>query len=129
MEQGYIYLNNDIFPTLFASSQEEQERGLMYMEPPTPVMSFIYERPQINRFWMKATKAPLDIVFCCNGKVIEICYGEPHSTKIIGTKISDLVIELPYGTTNSIGLKLGDNAGLVKSSSKEIYKNVTTKRG
>lgn len=115
MKNGYIYIGANIFQTLFAVSMEEQSRGLMYIDPPVPTMSFIYQMPQVNKFWMSNTKAPLDIIFCHNGKVSEICYGEPFSTKIIGSDhFSDLVIELPYGTVEKCGIKLGEYAGLIK---------------
>ena len=129
MEQGYIHLHNDIFPTLLAISEEEQAQGLMHQEWPPPVMSFVYAAPKINRFWMKNTPSPLDIIFCHQGKVAEICYGEPHSTAIIGSKISDLVIELPYGTTDSIGLKVGHEVGLVKPTLDDLRKIFATKYG
>jgi uncharacterized membrane protein (UPF0127 family) len=115
MLQGYLYIKDYIFSTLLAISDEEKENGLMFIEPPTPVMSFIYRIPQINKFWMKNTPAPLDIVFCLNGKIDKICNGTPYSTEIItNNNLSDLVIELPEGTCKKMGFKEGDPAGLVK---------------
>lgn len=127
MEQGFIYIHNNIFPTLLAISAEEQAQGLMHQEWPPPVMSFVYDSPRVNRFWMKNTPSPLDIVFCHNGKVSEICYGEPHSTKVIGTQMSDLVIELPHGTVDSIELKVGQPVGLVKPTIDELRKIIAEK--
>lgn len=92
-------------------------------------MAFVYSAPQTNRFWMKNTPSPLDIVFCQNGKVAEICFGEPHSTEIIGTKVSDLVIELPYGTIDSIGLKVGQSAGLIRPTPDDLRKIFAKKCG
>jgi len=123
MENGYIYLNNNIFPTLLAISAEEQQRGLMGRQWPPPIMSFIYSEPQINKFWMNGTISPLDIIFCHNNRVSEICYGEPYSTRIIGSNLfSDLVIELPYGTAETSKIKVGHEAGLVKPTPKELHK-------
>lgn len=128
MEQGYIYIHNTIFPSLFALSSEEQERGLMFQEWPPPVMAFLYEAPRINKFWMKNTPSPLDIVFCHKGKVSEICCGEPHSTSVIGSNLlSDLVIELPYGTAEQSQIKVGHSAGLVKPTSKDLHQIIATK--
>lgn len=77
-------------------------------------MSFLYKRPKINKFWMHNTSSPLDIIFCCNGKVIDICYGEPFSTKVLGPdRDSDLVIELPAGLALASDIKIGQLAGLV----------------
>lgn len=127
MEQGYIYINNNIFPTLLAISAEEQAKGLMHQEWPPPVMSFVYDSPRVNRFWMKNTPSPLDIVFCHNGKVAEICYGEPHSTSVIGSQLSDLVIELPHGTVDSVEIKVGQAVGLVAPTLPQLKKIIAEK--
>lgn len=119
MKSGIIYIADNLFETILASSFEEQQRGLMYLDPPVPVMSFLYPNSQINKFWMKNTKAPLDIVFSNNGIITQICKGEPYSTAVIGDdKLSDLIVELPYGTVFKLGIKLGNKLGLVKSSIK-----------
>ena len=129
MEQGFIYITNNIFPTLLAISAEEQERGLMHEEWPPPIMSFIYERPQINKFWMKNTQSPLDIVFCHNNKITQICYGEPNSTRMLGDdKYSDLVIEFPHGTVITTGIKLGHSVGIVKPTVPELQKIIAEKK-
>jgi len=116
MKNTYVFINNNIFPSLLAESAQEQEQGLMFIEPPAPIMTFAYNTPRVNKFWMKNTKAPLDIIFCCNGKVIDICYGEPFSTKILGPdKSSDLVIEVPSGTAAIADIKIGHLAGLISN--------------
>lgn len=129
MEQGYIYIHNNIFPTLLAISSDEQSKGLMYEEWPPPVMSFVYAGPQVNKFWMKNTPSPLDIVFCHNGKVSQICQGEPNSTRIVGADTySDLVIEFPLGTVNKSGIKIGQSVGLVKPTTAELKKIISANR-
>jgi len=100
----------------------------MHQEWPPPVMSFIYDSPRINKFWMANTPSPLDIVFCHRGKVSEICYGEPHSTSVIGSNLlSDLVIELPHGTAHSSNIKIGHPVGLVKPTPDELRKIIAEK--
>jgi len=128
MESGYIYIHNNVFPTLLAISAEEQQRGLMFEEWPPPVMSFIYAEPRVNKFWMKNTPSPLDIVFCCEGKVSQLCYGEPHSTTMIGdNQFSDLIIELPHGTVDSSEIKIGQSVGLVRPTPTELRKILAEK--
>jgi uncharacterized membrane protein (UPF0127 family) len=112
MKQGFIAVGELIFPTLLASSEEEQQRGLMEVPFPPPVMTFVYPAPSPNRFWMHRTPSPLDIVFCCQGKVQEIVQGEPFSTKALGSKNSDLVIEFPQGVCYGAGIKVGDKVSL-----------------
>lgn len=110
-----IKLGNNSFDTLLAITSEEQEKGLMYVEYPPPVMTFVYSSPRINRFWMKNTPSPLDVVFCLDGKISQICYGEPYSTEVIGKfEYSDLVVELPFGTCKKLGISVGDQVELKK---------------
>lgn len=128
MEEGYIHIANNIFPTLLAISEDEQTKGLMFEAWPPPIMSFVYAMPKVNVFWMKNTPSPLDIVFCCNGKVSQICKGEPHSTSLIGDYThSDLVVEFPYGTIACSGIKLGHSVGLIKPSPAELKKIIAEK--
>lgn len=123
MKQGYVYIYNNIFHTLLALSEKEQEVGLMNIDPPVPNMTFIYAHPKINKFWMKNTKAPLDIIFSYKGEVSQICKGEPYSTSIIGdNKYSDLIIEVPYGTVSLSNIKLGHKIGLIEPSEMELKK-------
>lgn len=119
MKKGYVYISENIFETLLAISSNEQERGLMGVSWPPPIMSFVYDKPKINKFWMHNTPSPLDIVFCKNGKINQIHKGEPYSTKIIGDDIlSDLIIELPYGTCSALNIKVDDFANLLNSTKK-----------
>lgn len=128
MNKGYIYIDNNIFPTLLAVSEEEQQRGLMEQSWPPPVMTFVYSSPRVNKFWMKNTPSPLDIIFCSKGKVSQICLGEPYSTSVIGdNKFSDLVVELPYGTVITSGIKLGHQVGVVTPTSDELKKIIVEK--
>lgn len=117
VSENKLLIGNYVVPTLLAISAEEQERGLMNREWPPPVMSFIYSSPRVNRFWMKNTPSPLDIVFALNGKIMSICKGEPNSTALIGGyNFSDLVVEFPYGTCTKLGIKIGDEIKLINSS-------------
>lgn len=129
MEQGYVYIHDTVFPTLLAISSDEQQQGLMHQEWPPPVMAFVYDSPRVNRFWMKNTPSPLDIVFCHNGKVAEICYGEPNTTTAVGSRLSDLVIELPHGTVDSLGIKVGQAVGLFQPTLEQLKKTIIEKSG
>ena len=77
---------------------------------------------------MQGTPSPLDIIFCHNNKVSEICYGEPHSTRMVGSNLfSDLVIELPHGTAETNKIKVGHEAGLVRPTHEELRKILANK--
>jgi uncharacterized membrane protein (UPF0127 family) len=128
MNEGYIYIANNIFPTLLAISEDEQQHGLMGQAWPPPIMTFVYASPRVNKFWMKNTPSPLDIIFCHRGEVSQICIGEPYSTAMIGdNKYSDLVIEFPHGTAQSSGIKLGYHVGVVKPTPEELKKIIAEK--
>lgn len=128
MEEGYIYIHNNVYPTLLAISEDEQSNGLMNQPWPPPIMSFVYGSPRINKFWMKNTPSPLDIVFCLDGQVKQICQGEPYSTSAIGSNnFSDLVIEFPSGTVESSGIRIGHKVGLVKPSKEELKQIIAEK--
>jgi uncharacterized membrane protein (UPF0127 family) len=70
-----IYVNGKWFNTEVAISEAEQAKGLMFKEWPPPVMVFPYKDATIRKFWMKNTVSPLDIVFCREGKFVEILKG------------------------------------------------------
>lgn len=117
MKNGFVSINNNIFEVVLAVSEREQEVGLMNLDAPAPNMAFVYDHPRVSKFWMHNTKIPLDIVFCCNGKVTQICYGEPYSTTMIGdNKFSDLVVELPHGLVDKTGIKIGHPVDLITQS-------------
>ena len=108
-----VYINDKYFPTLVAITPEEHSQGLMFKPYPPPIMAFPYTRAEVRKFWMKNTICSLDIIFCKKNKIIAICAGQPLSTKLIGPNDpSDLVIEMPYGTANSNGFKIGDDVRL-----------------
>lgn len=116
-------------PTLLAITLDEQVNGLMHKNAPLPVMSFLYNSPKINKFWMKNVKAPLEIVFCLANTITAIHYGEPFSTKIIGDDHpSDLVVEFPSGTCNQYGINVGNSIEL-HCSDADLMKLFMVKNG
>jgi uncharacterized membrane protein (UPF0127 family) len=123
MESGFISLQEKIFPTLLAISEQEQAKGLMHQSWPPPIMSFVYPIAKVSHFWMKNTPSPLDIVFCHKGKISQICKGEPYSTALIGAnEFSDLVVEFPYGTVIDNNIKLGNKIDIIKPTKEELKK-------
>lgn len=107
-----VSINGQVFPTKVAITDAEQRKGLMFQEWPPPIMVFPYQTAGLRRFWMKNTISPLDIVFCRANEVVGIFKGEPMSTKLVGPDTpSDLVVELPAGTVDRLGLQVGDYVG------------------
>jgi uncharacterized membrane protein (UPF0127 family) len=117
MKEGILLVAQYKAAALVAETYEEQATGLMFRHPPLPCMVFPYKGAAINKFWMKSTKAPLDIVFCFNGKITQICKGEEFSTAMVGDDtFSDLVFEVPYGTCHDAGIKIGDSVSLIRKN-------------
>lgn len=108
MNKDFIYIDGIKFSTKVAITELEQSRDLMYKEWPPPIMIFPYKNASVKKFWMKNTPSPLDIIFCCENKVVSILKGEPFSTALVGPdKPVDLVIELPFGTAEKNGFHIG----------------------
>lgn len=113
MMMDKVAIGDHEFETIVAITDEEQQRGLMFVKWPPPVMSFPVVTAQVRQFWMKNTQVPLDIVFCRDNVVVAICEGEPYSTKMVGPRCpTDLVVELPHGTVDACGIQPGDSVRL-----------------
>lgn len=111
---GKVQIGEHILNAELAITSEEQQRGLMFETKPK-VMGFVYNRPEIVRIWMSNTPNPLDIVFSLNGQITNICRGEPYSTKLIGNwELSDLIVEMPAGTCQQMGIAVGCPIKLIK---------------
>lgn len=109
MKSSFIKINKSKFDCLITESEQEKQMGLMYIKPPAPVMLFPYKNAEDCNFWMKNTPAPLEILFCSNGKVKSIKEGIPYSTEIIRGGVCDLVVEVPKGYVSKYSINIGDS--------------------
>lgn len=108
-----IRIKNKEFDVLVAVTPKEKEIGLMWKSWPPPPMIFPFKKAATNKFWMKNTPSPLDIIFCKDNKIVSICQGEPNSTTMVGPdQLTDLVIELPRGTCRKYAIYEGDEVSL-----------------
>jgi len=98
-----------------AKTPEEIRKGLMFRESlePDKGMLFIFEEESEHSFWMKDTKIPLDIIWINSNKEVifiekgvQPCQGECEvfSPEVVAR----YVLELNAGTTDSLGVGLGD---------------------
>ncbi len=71
-----------VFSISIAQTQEQQKKGLMFVEemPQDEGMIFLYPTPSITKFWMKNTLIPLDMLFFDNNnQLVHIEYSAtPH---------------------------------------------------
>jgi len=106
-----------------AVTTEERSRGLMFREhlDPDKGMLFIYPDEGVHSFWMKNTLIPLDMVWINgNREVISISKDvqpcqTPQCPLISPGQKVQFVLELNGGTSDKIGLAVGDKITLDKS--------------
>jgi len=73
-------------------------------------MLFVFEKPQLQKFWMKNTRIPLDIgYFSADGKLRELHRGRPYDLSGMPSRAKDLqfVVELNEGEFKRLGLVPG----------------------
>jgi uncharacterized membrane protein (UPF0127 family) len=108
-----LKIKDQVVSTELALTADEQALGLMHRENP-PIMTFVFGSPNLHPFWMHRTPSPLDIVFCLDGEITKICQGEPYSTQMVGgDQLSDLVVEMPRGTCQRLGIGVGDPVAIL----------------
>lgn len=103
-----------------AITPQQQSLGLMARPPLPPLrgMWFPYQQPQLLRFWMHHTPAPLDMLFLNQGRVIAIEAAAlpcPHlPCRSYGPdQAADGVVELAAGQAAALGIKVGSAATIV----------------
>lgn len=101
-------------PEVFITSQEQAKGFKKNKAPRCGVFVYIYS--DIRKFWMQDTPKDLDIVFCCNNKVVSIEYGKAFSEDLVGPDTHcDLVVEFPLGFCKRFGIIKGDEVHLTLS--------------
>lgn len=107
-----VIINDVAFEVKVAQTAREQARGLMETLEPC-VMAFPYLEPKVAKFWMKNTPTPLDIVFCRQGKIVDVCQGLPYNEERLGpNEACDLVVEFPSPMVSKCGWKIGNSIEL-----------------
>ena len=108
-----IYINTHPFNLYIALTEHEIQKGLMFVKElkETSGMIFIFDKPQVNKFWMKNTFIPLDILFInenCEIVHIHKC-AKPLDETPISSKIPvKYIIELNCGIVDTYNIKIGD---------------------
>ncbi len=96
-----------------AETDSARQRGLMERThlPDRSGMLFIFEREEMQGFWMANTPLSLDIIFV-NGdsQIVSIAkYTRPYSTETIASRYpARFVVEVPAGFADTYGLLEGD---------------------
>jgi uncharacterized membrane protein (UPF0127 family) len=96
-----------------AKDPAKRQQGLMYRShmDEDKGMIFIFEREDMQAFWMKNTILPLDIIFIDSKGVINTIHKNtvPYSEKSLPSKSrSQFVVEVNGGYCDKYGIKEGD---------------------
>lgn len=108
-----IQIGDHVFHVDFAATQEQKTKGLMFVEtiPDDYGMVFLYDKPAIQKFWMRNTLIPLDMLFFDrNGRLAHIEHNaRPHDLTPRGPDIPVCsVVEINGGQAEKRGIDLGD---------------------
>jgi uncharacterized membrane protein (UPF0127 family) len=96
-----------------ADNQEQRAQGMMYrtsMEEEQGML-FIHDYPEVQSYWMKNVKVPLDIIYVGENKQIVTIYQGvmPYSQKTIPSTAEALyVVEVNAGFTGRHNIEEGD---------------------
>jgi len=114
-ESTRVCFKDHCFRATVARTPFETARGLMYKNiDKNDAMLFVFKTPVNDKFWMKNTLEPLDIIWLDENKQVifiskntPICENDPCPS--YGTEQKSLyVLEIKGGTADRIGLNIGD---------------------
>ncbi len=96
-----------------ALTPEEHARGLMYRShlDADAGMLFVFDEPRVQRFWMKNTLIPLDMVFIGPDRriagVVENAAPETETERMVPAR-SQYVLEIGGGLASRLGIHAGE---------------------
>ena len=102
-----------LFRVEVAVTPEEHARGLMYRSrlADDAGMVFVFEQPSVQRFWMKNTLIPLDMIFIGKDRrivgVVENAAPETETERMVGAP-SQYVLEISGGLSAKLGIRRGE---------------------
>ena len=113
---NWVELKGKRFEVEVADDPAERERGLMFRDDMAADhgMIFVHDDEDIQSYWMKNTRIPLDIIYFDHArKLVSVAHAPPCS---LGDKCppfpSDApalyVLEVNAGTADALGAKPGD---------------------
>jgi uncharacterized protein len=101
-----------VFRVEVALTPEEHARGLMYRTQlaTDAGMVFVFDQPQIQRFWMKNTLIPLDMIFIGADNrivgVVESAAPQTEDERLVHAP-SQYVLEIGGGLSARLGIHAG----------------------
>jgi uncharacterized protein len=96
-----------------ARTPRQIQLGLMYRThlPPEAGMLFMFGRPKVQRFWMKNTLIPLDMIFVSSemvvAGVVENAQPKTMTSRSVPGVVSQFVVEVNAGWAKAHGVEVG----------------------
>ena len=112
-----LHVANQSISLEVANNQANQQKGLSDRDTlaSNAGMLFTFTKPDYYAFWMKNMKFPLDFLFLNNKRVVTIYDHVPYPLSVTADlpeykpeQPADMVIELPAGKVQALGIKKGD---------------------
>ena len=100
-----------------AITPEEHARGLMYRShlDADAGMLFVFEEPAVQRFWMKNTLIPLDMIFITPelriAGIVANAAPETETERMVPAR-SQYVLEIAGGLSERLGVRAGETVEL-----------------
>ncbi len=96
-----------------ASTEQKREQGLMYRDSlgQNQGMLFIFPQAEVQAFWMKNTRMPLDIIYIgSDQKIVSIAANaQPYDeTSLPSEGPARYVLEIAGGSCAELGINAGD---------------------
>lgn len=121
--QSSVTIRGTRFFVDVAITSKEKELGLgnRLTLPSDHGMLFVYDHKEVYSYWMKNMRFPIDIVWIDGRTIVDITKNVPISTTPTGQLPLyhpivpiDKVLELPAGTSDRVGIIIGDKI-IIKS--------------
>ena len=112
---GKVCFKKNCFNVEIVKSSSDLQKGLMFRQvlEKDSGMLFVFPEESIHPFWMKNTSIPLDIIWINSSK--NVVYISKNSQPcldsckfIMPDKDAKYVLEINFGITDEIRLKIGD---------------------
>lgn len=117
-QESTVTINNYTFKIETVSTPEAIQKGLGGRDNlcENCGMIFIFSKEGRHAFWMKGMRFNIDIIWIEDNKIVYIAKNVEYTSKevIIPEMEADQVLEINAGMTDKLGIKIGDEAHLVK---------------
>lgn len=115
-----VRIGSNIFVVEVSVSPIEKMKGLSGRDSlaANHGMLFVYDHKEQYEFWMKGMKFPLDFIFIADRTVVDISENILPPSSIFPAIVkpqsaADKILEVPAGTIQSTGIKIGDTVQFI----------------